>query len=647
MFPTTDHRLQPGCRSWLFRLVALCLNLNLLRGGSMIVLVTLSCTLAHAADTAAVDPVTGAPLTEDPLTEVTTAQYTAADDLPARDSSRVWRPLTLPLMSADLPSALTTPSEGSDVWIRFYLPAPANDRNYSLLLWRYNLSAAVYFNGTQIAANSDRAGRLTTAWNRPLLANIVDDLWRPGDNEVLIRLRVTPWGGNLAPVLFGPRDTLQEIHDARLFRQVDINRILLAFAVIISGFTLALWLLRRQDTAYLWFSAAGLAWATGTLHTVIYHNPLPYDIWLPLVHSAIDSCTFFLYGFIGRLTHVRKAGRERLFLLWTLAACSSHFLVPPQWFWYSAYSMHLVGVTVLGFMILRVAHIAVRQRQSEAIVVTLAVLSQMALFSYSAFQMFFDNAQRWDSALTYAHFGIPVLLLVFSAVLLKRFTDALSEAETLNQELEQKLEQGRQAIARSYEERRLLERQQAAEHERLKIYRDLHDDVGSRLLSIIHAGSDRKMEDMARSALDSLRQAVSKANTPDQTLSKLLSDIREETELRLLGSGHTVDWQQTGELPDPLLASATAFNVNRIMKELVSNIIRHAGASHVRILVSADSHSLTICVTDNGVGLGAATSGGSGLNNIRSRAAEIAAQVNWTSSPQGTETRLALSGILT
>lgn len=612
-------------------------GLRLLLTFTTAALLTLSSGFAH--ETTPSDSITTP-------TEILTAEYTIAEGFPGNDRSLDWQPTTLPFMSADLTPMQTPLPAGSDLWFRFSLAAPADDIDYSLLLWRYNLSATVFFNGTEIASNSERAGRLTTAWNRPLLANIVDGLWQAGTNEVLIRLHITPWGGNLAPVLFGPQNALQEIHDARLFRQVDINRILLAFAVIISAFTLALWLLRRQDTAYLWFSAAGLAWATGTLHTVIYHNPLPYDIWLPLVHTAIDSCTFFLYGFIGRLTQARKAGRERLFLLWTIAACISHFLIPPQWFWYSAYGMHLVGVTVLGFMILRVARIAFRQRQTEAIVVTLAVISQIVLFSYSAFQMFFDNAQRWDSALAYAHFGIPVLLLVFSAVLLKRFTDALSEAETLNRELEQKLELGRQTIARSFEERRLLERQQAAEHERLKIYRDLHDDVGSRLLSIIHAGSDRKMEDMARSALDSLRQAVSKANTPDQTLTNLLNDIREETELRLLGSGHTVDWRQDSQLPDPLIASATAFNVNRIMKELVSNIIRHANASHVDVAVNQHNNALTIRVTDNGVGFGTANTGGSGLNNIRSRAAEIFAEVSWASDPQGTETRLTLSRVL-
>src|SRR5690606_6775651 len=99
-------------------------------------------------------------------------------------------------------------------------------------------------------------------------------------------------------------------------------------------------------------------------------------------------------------------------------------------------------------------------------------------------------------------------------------------------------------IEKQYAERRLLEINQAAEQERLKIYRDLHDDVGSRLLTIIHADQHNRLGDTARAALESLRQAVSRANTPDQHIEKFMDEVHEETELRLVGSGHEVSWEQ-------------------------------------------------------------------------------------------------------
>ncbi|MDP2284061.1 MAG: ATP-binding protein, partial [Pseudohongiella sp.] len=177
-----------------------------------------------------------------------------------------------------------------------------------------------------------------------------------------------------------------------------------------------------------------------------------------------------------------------------------------------------------------------------------------------------------------------------------------------------------------------------------KIYRDLHDDVGSRLLSIIHADTDNRLGTMARAALESLRQAVSKANTRDQALNELLDGMREETELRLRGSGHSVAWTQTA-MPAVNLPSDVVFNLNRIMKELVSNIIRHANASVVEVKIAFYAAQLTITVSDNGCGMQSKSGvhDGNGLNNIFSRAQEINAVVDISSNLiGGTRTQLTL-----
>jgi signal transduction histidine kinase len=571
-----------------------------------------------------------------------TATYTVWNKPGLPDHSAQWQPVQLPFVSAynGLQDPGRFPPDGI-VWLRFLLDAPPDNEAVSLLFRRYNHSMTVFFNGEEIAANSQRAGRVTTAWNRPLLAHISSRQWQTQGNELLVKLSITPMGGNLAPPLLGPRSQLEEMYASRLFRQVEINRILLAFSMSISFFTFALWLMRRKDDVYLWFSMMSLAWGVATSHTVIYHNWLAPQQWLPLVHIAIDTCIFCMYGFIGRLARTRKPAREKLLLAWTLTAAVINLVLPPQWFWQVTYGMHLVGVIALALILLRVIHIAIGRRQIEAVIITLALMAQIALFLINAFQMFFSNGEAWDETLMFAHFGLPVLLLIFSVVLLRRFTEALDTAETLNRELEQKVEESRQIIERSFEQRRVLEMEQAAEKERLKIYRDLHDDVGSRLLSIIHADSDNKLGHMARLALESLRQAVSKANTPDQPLQRLLADIREETELRLTGSGHNVDWKQAN-LPEVVVPSAVAFNLNRIMKEVVSNIIRHADASEVQITVLRNQDQLLLTVTDNGRGFQPDTSAGNGLRNIHSRSTEIGAIVTTESDHRGTRFSLGI-----
>ena len=575
--------------------------------------------------------------------ELTQVEYTVWRGQELPDSTLPWSSTTLPF-AATAAGLLdgNPPLSESTVWFRFYLEKPATTDLVSLLFWRYNLTLSAYMNGEEIVYNGSRPNRMTTELNRPLLANISNSQWLPGPNEFLVRLNISQLGGNLAPVLIGPRAELEDIRAERHFRQVEINRMRLVFALSFGLLTFCFWLIRRQDDIYLWFSIMCANWALITSHMVIYFNSLPLNWWLPIVHISINLCIFSVYCFIGRLVQARNTRNEKLFLYWTIIAGIINLSLSPQWFWQVTYLMHMISVAVLASLMFRVALIALRKRQTVAIVITLAIFGQMLLFVINAFQMFFRSSEDLDITMVFASMGMPLLLLIFATVLLKGFTDAMQTIEMRNRELETKVEHSRLIIERGYEERRLLEIKQAAEQERVKIYRDLHDDVGSRLLSIIHADTDNKLGSMARSALESLRHAVSKANTRDQALNELMAGIREETELRLTGSGHQVTWTQN-DLPDLAVPSDVAFNINRILKELVSNIIRHAHASEVDVRIIFDISQLTLIVSDNGCGMpdDARAHDGNGLNNIRSRSAEISASVSIISTPsEGTQTQI-------
>lgn len=578
----------------------------------------------------------------DNMIALTQAQLTVREDTKLPDSNARWRDITLPVMSRNLSQEdLAISTQGGSIWVRLTLPQNqvVQGSTQALLFWRYNLALTIYVNGTEIASNGFRENRTTIAWNHPLLAVIPND----GDNtadEVLIRLYGSSWGANLAPVILGPASELQERFESRMFMQVEVNRILLAFAITIATFTFLLWLMRRQDSIYLWFSGACFSWAFAASHTVILYNVFSFETWIPLIHSAMDICTLCIYGFLGRLANERIASRERLFIAWTALAVLIHNLIPSQWFWYSAYLLHVVGIIVLAALMLRVGGMAIRSRQTESIIITTALSTQVILFGINAFQMFFGDGSGWDRTLNFGHFGIPVLLLVFAWVLLRRFTRALDTAETLNRDLEKKVAESREIIRQGFEERRKLELSEAASAERIRIYRDLHDDVGSRLLSIIHAEPDDKIGNMARETLESLRQTVSKANTTDQPLAALLADIQEESTLRLEGSGHKVEWLQEPANYQIIVAANTAFHVNRICKELVSNIIRHAKASQVTFVVKRIDDAVSVVVTDNGCGITEMTVPGNGLQHLRARAETIHADIEWHGSSEGTSTRL-------
>jgi len=94
------------------------------------------------------------------------------------------------------------------------------------------------------------------------------------------------------------------------------------------------------------------------------------------------------------------------------------------------------------------------------------------------------------------------------------------------------------------------------------------------------------------------------------------------------------------------LASALEEEILRIAQETLSNVARHAGATHVAIDLRYDSNRLTLTISDNGRGFDVSddslpAKGHFGLQGMRERAAQIHAQLSIESLPgQGTTVRL-------
>ena len=180
---------------------------------------------------------------------------------------------------------------------------------------------------------------------------------------------------------------------------------------------------------------------------------------------------------------------------------------------------------------------------------------------------------------------------------------------------------------------------QAAAAERERIHADLHDDLGARLLELIYAAPDRSTADRARAILQDLRDVVSRARGEPGTLHDVLASIRSEAAQRLAAAGAGLAWEADDALPDPALDSAAALHLHRIVREAISNAIRHAGARNLRVRVHASSAGeLLLELTDDGSGAGqvpAAGAGGAGLDNMRARARQLQGQIDWTAGTLG------------
>jgi signal transduction histidine kinase len=198
------------------------------------------------------------------------------------------------------------------------------------------------------------------------------------------------------------------------------------------------------------------------------------------------------------------------------------------------------------------------------------------------------------------------------------------------------------AATRSVAQRRLnrklreLEKQQAVMHERERISKDIHDDLGSGLskISILSelakhskTGDDftlrqlSKISDASHELIDNLGELIWSHNPANDSLKKLLWYIREH--LGPVFDGTEMHFTITiPELsPDKDIPAEWRRNVFLITKEALHNVLKHSKATEVTLSFTVVTDRLQLTVTDNGCGfdVNQKSRSGNGLTNIRKR----------------------------
>lgn len=190
-------------------------------------------------------------------------------------------------------------------------------------------------------------------------------------------------------------------------------------------------------------------------------------------------------------------------------------------------------------------------------------------------------------------------------------------------------------------EQLLHEKSLAAQQEqRERIYNDLHDDVGAKLLGIALSAQleNRPHEaEVARSALQDLRDVVSRSAQPTTSLSDLLADLCAEAEQRIKDTKIELDWHfLEHELVLPVSADAS-LQLSRIVREAISNILRHADAKTITVTQKIDANLFILEIADDGKGFSTKTiKPHRGISGMTSRAEKLNATLSWNEAvPHG------------
>ncbi|MEV1145317.1 GAF domain-containing protein [Micromonospora sp. NPDC049799] len=180
--------------------------------------------------------------------------------------------------------------------------------------------------------------------------------------------------------------------------------------------------------------------------------------------------------------------------------------------------------------------------------------------------------------------------------------------------------------ARGQEERELL----VVLEDRERIARDLHDVVIQRLfatgLQLQSAVPLTARPDVAKrinAAVDDLdatirdiRRTIFELRTPMSAA--LRTEIREAVEVAAESLGYRPTLELVGPV-DSAVGEEVRADLTAVLREALSNAVRHAQAHHVTVAVRVEAGHVTVTVTDDGVGCDPAAARG-GLVNLRERA---------------------------
>ncbi len=178
--------------------------------------------------------------------------------------------------------------------------------------------------------------------------------------------------------------------------------------------------------------------------------------------------------------------------------------------------------------------------------------------------------------------------------------------------------------------------------ERVRIARDIHDNIGAQLMQALHSDEPPRKNAMIRNSLADLRDIINNSGTPEVSLEALLADLRAETGSRLDLHAIALDWQV--EVPGDLVLEARPLHSLRsAIREAASNTIKHSGATTMTVAIRAQDGALSVRLADNGRGIPAQRPGsGHGLANIETRFVSLGGTVSIRSDAAGTRIEASL-----
>lgn len=234
--------------------------------------------------------------------------------------------------------------------------------------------------------------------------------------------------------------------------------------------------------------------------------------------------------------------------------------------------------------------------------------------------------------------GMVVFVLIAVMAYLYYLNYKRKQREAMQAELLKERERGLAAVF------------EATETERQRIAKDLHDGIGQQLSGLKlswdgltsrwssqHEAESEKLKSLTGVLDEACAEvrSISHQMMPKALMEKGLLPALEDMLRKSLGLSNISYSLEHFKVEGERYKQTVELSLFRISQELVNNIIKHSGATHVNVQLYRAKQQLILVIEDNGKGFDAAANkGGIGMMNITSRLSTVAGEVIWEPGPE-------------
>ena len=277
-------------------------------------------------------------------------------------------------------------------------------------------------------------------------------------------------------------------------------------------------------------------------------------------------------------------------------------------------------------------YMGLRQKDRLMRYIAMGSAAQIFFSVISLLLIFYDKPATtiFTSAFFYFEMGIIMAISFFLLGLTyknrRELVERTQEQEAMKLEVEKKVFETKLAVINAQQE------------ERNRISADMHDDLGAGMTTIrlFSELAKTKMGDAvipeiekisasANELLNKMNAIIWSMSSSNDTLGNMVAYIRSYSQEYFENTGIDCRITIPESLPELEVSGIIRRNVFLVVKEALNNIVKHSGATEVKITLQKEEKGLSLIIQDNGKGIGnqKLSQFGNGLKNMKKRMDDV------------------------